>query len=239
MVWSSPVQIAICIYMLWGILGPSMLAGIGVMILLMPVNGCLANRQKVYQVAQMKLKDERIKMVNEVLNGVKVLKLYGWEPSFLKKMSDIREREVVYIKKMAILNAVFSFMWTCTPYLVMLATFYTYVLSDPKNSLDAETTFVSLSYFEILRFPMSVLPMMISSLVQAYVSLKRINNFLRLEELDTESVEETPASSPYALSITDDASFQWGADEPIVLNHLDVKVELKEGEKKSTISQRH
>ena len=117
----------------------------------------------------------------------------------------------------------------------MLATFYTYVLSDPKNSLDAETTFVSLSYFEILRFPMSVLPMMISSLVQAYVSLKRINNFLRLEELDTESVEETPASSPYALSITDDASFQWGADEPIVLNHLDVKVELKEGGNRSTI----
>ena len=222
MLWSAPLQIIIGIWMLWGILGPSTLAGICVMILLMPVNGCLANRYKVYQVAQMKLKDERIKMVNEVLNGMKVLKLYGWEPSFLKKMSDIRKREVVFIRKMAILNAVSSLLWTCAPNFVSLATFYTFVLSDSNNVLDAEKTFVSMAYFNILRFPMSVLPMMISSLVQTYVSLKRINNFLRLEELDTQNVTPSDASSPNALEISSDASFQWSPDDPVVLDHLEV-----------------
>ena len=228
MLWSAPLQIIVGIWMLWGILGPSTMAGIAVMILLMPLNGCIANRFKIYQVAQMRLKDDRIKMVNEVLNGMRVLKLYGWEPSFLKKMSDIRKKEVVYIRKMAILNAVSSLMWTCAPNFVALASFFTFVLSDSNNILDAEKTFVSMSYFNILRFPMSVLPMMISSLVQSYVSLKRINNFLRLEEVDTNSVELTTesafASSPDALAITGDASFQWSADDPVVLDHLEVKV---------------
>lgn len=44
--------------------------------------------------------------------------------------------------------------------------FATYVLSDEKNVLDSKKAFVSLSYFNILRFPLSMLPMMISQMVQ-------------------------------------------------------------------------
>ena len=31
----------------------------------------------------MKHKDERIKMMNEILNGIKLLKMYAWEMSFM------------------------------------------------------------------------------------------------------------------------------------------------------------
>lgn len=99
----------------------------------------------------MKLKDERIKMVGEILNGIKVLKLYGWEPSFLKKLADIRAKEVKEIKHMAYLNSISNLMWSWAPNLVSLATYYTFVFSDSRNVLNAETTFVSLAYFNILR----------------------------------------------------------------------------------------
>lgn len=49
---------------------------------------------------------------------------------------------------------------------VSLVTFATFVLVDEKNVLDATTAFVSLSLFNILRFPLSMLPMMISNMVQ-------------------------------------------------------------------------
>ena len=42
----------------------------------------------------MKEKDGRIKMMSEILNGIKVLKLYAWEESFQQQVTDIREREV-------------------------------------------------------------------------------------------------------------------------------------------------
>ena len=44
--------------------------------------------------------------------------------------------------------------------------FATYVLIDENNRLDSTTAFVSLSLFNILRFPLSVLPMMIGNIVQ-------------------------------------------------------------------------
>ena len=52
--------------------GSSMFAGLAVMILLMPINALLAMKQRSLQVKQMKLKDSRIKLMSEVLNGMKV-----------------------------------------------------------------------------------------------------------------------------------------------------------------------
>lgn len=72
MVWSGPVQITISIYFLWMTLGPSILAGVAVMIIMIPINAVITNKLKQFQVKQMNLKDKRIKMMNEILNGIKV-----------------------------------------------------------------------------------------------------------------------------------------------------------------------
>lgn len=72
MIWSAPLQISLALYFLWDVLGPSVLAGLAVMIVLIPVNGLIANRVKTLQIKQMKYKDERVKLMNEVLNGIKV-----------------------------------------------------------------------------------------------------------------------------------------------------------------------
>jgi ATP-binding cassette, subfamily C (CFTR/MRP), member 1 len=111
MIWSAPLQISLAIYFLWGILGPSVLAGLAVMIILIPVNGVIANKAKNLQIKQMKNKDERVKLMNEVLNGIKVLKLYAWEPSFEQQVLKIRDKEVHVLKQAAYLNAGTSFIW--------------------------------------------------------------------------------------------------------------------------------
>jgi ATP-binding cassette, subfamily C (CFTR/MRP), member 1 len=94
------------------------LAGLAVMIILIPVNGFIANRVKTLQIRQMKCKDERVKLMNEVLNGIKVLKLYAWEPSFEDQILKIREKEIKVLKSAAYLNAGTSFIWSCAPFLV-------------------------------------------------------------------------------------------------------------------------
>ncbi|CAK9297871.1 unnamed protein product [Gordionus sp. m RMFG-2023] len=188
LLWSSQLQIAICMAFLWNILGPSVLSGLLVMVLLIPLNGVMANRIKHLQTSQMNLKDERIKVMNEVLNGIKVIKLYAWELSFEDKILKIRDKEVAILKKIALLNAVTSFVWSCAPFLVSCVIFATYVLSNPKNILDAEKAFVSLALFNLLHFPLSTLPMIITHVIEARVSLKRLCTFLLQDELEPDCV---------------------------------------------------
>ncbi len=127
--------------------------------------------------------------MNEILGGVKVLKLYGWEPSFMDQVLGIRDQEIKVLKKAAWLGAFMSFFWTSVPFLVALASFATYVLIDENNVLDAQKAFVTMSYLNIMRMPMAVLPFMIVGLVQANVSLNRVNKFMNNEELRDDAVD--------------------------------------------------
>uniref|UniRef100_A0A8C3M596 Canalicular multispecific organic anion transporter 2 n=1 Tax=Chrysolophus pictus TaxID=9089 RepID=A0A8C3M596_CHRPC len=189
MLWSAPLQTCLALYFLWRALGPSVLAGVAVMVLLIPFNSAVAIKTRAYQVEQMRYKDSRIKLMNEILGGIKVLKLYAWEPSFSEKVLEIRKNELRVLKKSAYLNSLSNFAWISSPFLVALTTFAVYVLVDEKNTLDAEKAFVSLSLFNILKFPLTMLPQVISNIAQTSVSLKRIQQFLSHDELDPNCVE--------------------------------------------------
>uniref|UniRef100_A0A5F8G654 Multidrug resistance-associated protein 1 n=1 Tax=Monodelphis domestica TaxID=13616 RepID=A0A5F8G654_MONDO len=203
MIWSAPLQVILALYLLWLNLGPSVFAGVAVMILMVPLNAVMAMKTKTYQVAHMKSKDNRIKLMNEILNGIKVLKLYAWELAFKEKVLEIRQEELKVLKKSAYLAAVGTFTWVCTPFLVALSTFAVYVTVDKNNVLDAQKAFVSLALFNILRFPLNILPMVISSIVQASVSLKRLRIFLSHEELEPESIVRKPIKDgEYLFSLT-------------------------------------
>ncbi|XP_033988993.1 canalicular multispecific organic anion transporter 2 isoform X3 [Trematomus bernacchii] len=223
MLWSAPLQIMLALYFLWQNLGPSVLAGVAVMIMLIPLNAVIAMKTRAYQVEQMQYKDARIKLMNEILNGIKVLKLYAWENSFKKKVLDIRQKELDVLRKTAYLGALSTMAWTSAPFLVALTTFAVYVSIDENNILDAEKAFVSLSLFNILRFPLNMLPQVISSMVQASVSLKRIESFLSHEELDPNSVDRKNTAADFAVTVVN-GKFSWAKDDPPVLHNINVMV---------------
>jgi hypothetical protein len=131
----------------------------------------------------MKVKDERIKMMSEILNGIRVLKLYAWEMAFIRSITSIREKELGYIRQKAIIGAISSILWTFTPILVIrfliliyseryafvkvgITTFATYVLLSDSNILTADKAFVSLALFNLLRGPLVSFPNMINSIVE-------------------------------------------------------------------------
>nr|XP_015857887.1 multidrug resistance-associated protein 1 isoform X3 [Peromyscus maniculatus bairdii] len=226
MVWSAPLQVILALWLLWLNLGPSVLAGVAVMVFMVPFNAVMAMKTKTYQVAHMKSKDNRIKLMNEILNGIKVLKLYAWELAFQDKVMDIRQEELKVLKKSAYLAAVGTFTWVCTPFLVALSTFAVYVTVDESNILDAKKAFVSLALFNILRFPLNILPMVISSIVQASVSLKRLRIFLSHEELEPDSIERWSIKDGGGMnSITvKNATFTWARGEPPTLNGINFSI---------------
>ncbi len=107
--WSGPLTIGVAVYLIWQQLEFGTLAGIAVMVLMIPLSGVIAKKLRDLQVIQMKIKDERVKSMNEILNGMKVLKLYAWEPSFQDLVLETRGRELVILRKAAVLNAVRKF----------------------------------------------------------------------------------------------------------------------------------
>uniref|UniRef100_A0A8C4I5F0 ATP-binding cassette, sub-family C (CFTR/MRP), member 3 n=1 Tax=Dicentrarchus labrax TaxID=13489 RepID=A0A8C4I5F0_DICLA len=223
MLWSAPLQIILALYFLWQNLGPSVMAGVAVMIMLIPFNAVIAMKTRAYQVEQMQYKDSRIKLMNEILNGIKVLKLYAWENSFKEKVLAIRQKELNVLRKTAYLGALSTMAWTSAPFLVALTTFAVYVTVDENNILDAEKAFVSLSLFNILRFPLNMLPQVISSIVQASVSLKRIQNFLSHDELDPNSVDRKNIATEFSLTVVN-GKFSWAKEDPPVLHNINVMV---------------
>uniref|UniRef100_A0A8D0D9D9 ABC-type glutathione-S-conjugate transporter n=1 Tax=Sander lucioperca TaxID=283035 RepID=A0A8D0D9D9_SANLU len=220
MLWSAPLQIMLALYFLWQNLGPSVLAGVAVMIMLIPLNAVIAMKTRAYQVEQMQYKDSRIKLMNEILNGIKVLKLYAWENSFKEKVLAIRQKELQVLRKTAYLGALSTMAWTSAPFLVALTSFAVYVTVDENNTLDAEKAFVSLSLFNILRFPLNMLPQVISSIVQASVSLKRIQNFLSHDELDPNSVDR---KNTFSVTVVN-GKFAWAKGDPPILHNINMMV---------------
>ncbi|KAJ1541611.1 Multidrug resistance-associated protein 1, partial [Cladochytrium tenue] len=168
-------------------LGPSIFAGVAVMMLAVPVNAAIAVRSRALNKVQMGNKDSRTKLMDEVLSGIKIIKLYAWERPFLKKVNNIRDKELGTLKKMGYLSAV--------------STYALCKFDATVQTADTVQVFVSLALFNLLQFPLTVFPNVISSLIEATVSIKRIKDFLLNEEMDSSSVKRESGALMAALPL--------------------------------------
>ncbi|RUS75497.1 hypothetical protein EGW08_016746, partial [Elysia chlorotica] len=220
--WTTPFQVIAAIAILYQFIGPSALVGLAVLLLTVPLNSYLASRQQKLQIMNLNLKDSRLRLTNEALAGMKVLKLYAWEPAFQKKISDIREEETRVLLSIAHLNAMISVCYNIAPYLVMLATFGVYVNISEENHLDANKAFVALSFFNLLKVPLALLSTIISMSVQAIVSIGRINDFLCTEDLSRENIKRDSRAGN-AIDI-ENGTFTWDKESSPSLININFKV---------------
>ena len=116
--WSAPLTIGIALYLLWNQLGIATISGLVVMILTMPISGFIGAKMRMLQGALMKQKDKRVKLINEILNGIKVLKLYAWENSFKNQIMGFRSKEVQSLNSMAYYGSVMAFTFSSAPFYV-------------------------------------------------------------------------------------------------------------------------
>ena len=180
----------------------NLISGLALLLLLVPLNAIVWAKMEKYQFSQMKKKDERVRIITEILNGIKVIKLYGWELSFVKRINTIRDEEMEQLKIFQFLEATQFFAWTSAPLIVALASFATFVLIDPANNvLDSETAFVSLTLFNTMRGPLFLLPFGIVSIIQGMVSIARINDFLNQEEINPQNVSTCMRSPDVSFSV--------------------------------------
>ncbi|KAF2841494.1 multidrug resistance-associated protein 1 [Patellaria atrata CBS 101060] len=221
--WSAPFQMILCMASLYQLLGPSMLAGVGVMILMIPLNGFIARIMKTLQKQQMTNKDARTRLMTEILNNMKSIKLYAWSTAFMNKLNYIRnDQELKTLRKIGAAQSFANFTWSTTPFLVSCSTFAVFVLTR-DTPLTTDIVFPALTLFNLLTFPLAILPMVITAVVEASVAVGRLTSYLRAEELQDDAVRREASvqdNGDESVRILD-ATFTWNKEDARnTLNHI-------------------
>ena len=216
--WSCPMQVGVATVAMYQILGWPALVGMASLLLATPFVLVLAKLISALMGRQMKIKDQRLQILNEIIGGMKVLKVFAWEPAFMDRVLEKREEETAVLKTKGALHSCFSFLWNLVPFMVGFVAFACHSLTGEE--LTAEQAFVTLAYLNIMRFPMMMMGVLVPWVMMTRVSLLRINKFLNHKELEDASKVATEQSKD-VLSITN-GTFKWGEEEGPVLKNLNI-----------------
>ncbi|KAI8844889.1 hypothetical protein BC829DRAFT_445862 [Chytridium lagenaria] len=158
--------------------------------------------------------DRRTDVVNEALQGIRIIKFFAWEKNFLRKIKEARSKEMSSLVAFFYQNAVSQLVWDGAPLLVSFGTFFVYTVIAGKE-LDAKTAFASISLFNSLRIPLLAFPEIMVELFQLNVSVGRIQKFLDSPELEKyEAKRDVVVEEGVDLGFKD-GWFSWHvADEP-------------------------
>ncbi|KIJ49226.1 hypothetical protein M422DRAFT_225864 [Sphaerobolus stellatus SS14] len=180
--WINPIQISIGIGLLIGNLKVSALVGLAVLLVGFPIQGLLVKVMITQRKKGVGITDQRVRVTTEVLQGIRLIKLYAWEMFYGDKINALREREVSTIRKRALARASLLSLVTAIPIVASVLSFITYALTG--HALEPAIIFSSLQFLNIIRLPLAYIPFVFSICADAYVALSRIGNFLTAEELE-------------------------------------------------------
>ncbi|KAG0209533.1 hypothetical protein BGX33_005482 [Mortierella sp. NVP41] len=210
MMYGTPIQFLIAGVQLYNLLGNAALVGVAFMIASYPIPAKLyAMIMKLFKDI-MNTKDERMDALNEMLGAIRIVKFFGWEAQFVKKITAAREKELKRTKDSYVQIVFADIVWMLTPLLntVVILLAYTKLFG---NEITASKIFTTLALFNIMRQALNSLPWNIKSTMQAIVSLNRINKFLSDEEIvqDTTVTKLDPKArlssatlSPHSASLS-------------------------------------
>uniref|UniRef100_A0A286XDQ4 ATP binding cassette subfamily C member 9 n=1 Tax=Cavia porcellus TaxID=10141 RepID=A0A286XDQ4_CAVPO len=194
--WAMPVQIIMGVILLYNLLGSSALVGAAVIVLLAPIQYFIATKLAEAQKSTLDYSTERLKKTNEILKGIKLLKLYAWEHIFCKSVEETRMKELSSLKSFALYTSLSIFMNAAIPIAAVLATFVTHAYASGHNLKPAEA-FASLSLFHILVTPLFLLSTVVRFAVKAIISVQKLNEFLLSDEIGDDSWRTGEGSLPF------------------------------------------
>uniref|UniRef100_A0A8C8I031 ATP-binding cassette sub-family B member 6 n=1 Tax=Oncorhynchus tshawytscha TaxID=74940 RepID=A0A8C8I031_ONCTS len=183
--WSLPFQFSIALYLLYLQVGVAFLGGLGVALLLVPLNKVLASKIMENNKHMLTHKDSRVKLMTEVLFGIRVIKFYNWGAYFSQKIADCRRQELSHLKAIKYLDALCVYTWGALPIVISIITFVTYVLLG--HELTAAKVFTTLALVGMLILPLNSFPWVLNGTLEAKVSLDRIQRFLKLPNQDLDA----------------------------------------------------
>ncbi|KAJ1886367.1 hypothetical protein LPJ66_009664, partial [Kickxella alabastrina] len=181
-IYSMPLMLLLGIWYMYALLGISALVGLSIAIIYAPLSKRMFQYVSKVETKLNALSDQRVTAITELLQGIKTVKLFGWESRFLARIDERRERQLAYMWRMLLCWAYIMVVSTLAPMLVLIVIFGVYVVGF-KRVLTAEVAFTAIAVFQQVRMVFERLPGMLSWVVGGYVSLGRIEEYLRQPQI--------------------------------------------------------
>ncbi|KAK9456561.1 hypothetical protein V1511DRAFT_208660 [Dipodascopsis uninucleata] len=188
------ILIIVSLALLYRNLGYSALAGVLTMSAVVPISYCFQKLFARIQADLLAISDKRIHKTNEIMQNMKIIKFFAWEPMFNRDLLKLRYAELSKIRLRFIIWSFTCIIWFGFPSFITFVTFAFYTLVA-KQQLTASVAFSSLALFNLMRTPMDRLGDLVQEWISAGVSLNRIHKFI--SEQSTEKYEQLSAGAEH------------------------------------------
>uniref|UniRef100_A0A8I3N3M0 Multidrug resistance-associated protein 4 n=1 Tax=Canis lupus familiaris TaxID=9615 RepID=A0A8I3N3M0_CANLF len=171
--WAGPLQAIAVTALLWMEIGISCLAGMVVLIILLPLQSCIGKLFSSLRSKTATFTDVRIRTMNEVITGIRIIKMYAWEKSFADLITNLRRKEISKILRSSYLRGMNLASFFVANKIIIFVTFTTYVLLG--NVITASRVFVAVSLYGAVRLTVTLFfPSAIERVSESVVSIQRI-----------------------------------------------------------------
>ncbi|XP_045018385.1 ATP-binding cassette sub-family C member 4 isoform X6 [Bubalus bubalis] len=220
--WVGPLQAIAVTALLWMEIGMSCLAGMAVLIILLLLQSCFGMLFSSLRSKTAALTDDRIRTMSEVITGIRTIKMNAWEKSFIDLITRLRRKEISKILRSSYLRGMNLTTFFAVSKIMIFVTFIANELLD--NLITASQVFVVVTLFEALRFSSTLyFPMAIERVSEAVVSIRRIKNFLLLDET-SQCYPQLPSDGRTIVDVQAFTAFGEKASETPTLQDLSFTV---------------
>lgn len=179
--WAAPLTALGIMYFLYLNAGVAGLVGISPVFLVTPLQSYTGKLSAIYRKQTAQKTDERVRLMDEIISGVQVIKMYAWEKPFAKLIKFARKAELKIITKSSYVRGLFMTFNLFTTRAALFSTLLTMALM--KEPITASKVFVLMSYYNILAQTMSTMFVRgISEVAELFVAVKRLEQFLMNDE---------------------------------------------------------
>ncbi|TKY90680.1 hypothetical protein EX895_000678 [Sporisorium graminicola] len=222
MAYTAPLELVIATTFLYKLLGWSAFVGVGPALILMPLQQYLTKLSFAINKGTLKARDKRITVLNELVNSIRFIKFFAWERGWSERVMRARREEMKWFYRGAWAQSGIMLSFGLMPILITITSFASYTIIEGKQ-LDIATGFTAIALFGMLRNPLSVLPMVINMVLQAKVSMDRINAFLQEDEVPEWVIKNCSDQAELVLDeatkdrtiVLKGATLRWHAAKPI------------------------
>ncbi|KAJ2086215.1 hypothetical protein IW138_005847 [Coemansia sp. RSA 986] len=175
-IYRTPLKLCIGIWYIYKLLGISAIIGLSFSVVYFPITNMLYSRMTKMWEKLSSLNDKRVTAVTDVLQGIKAIKLFGWESRFVKKVDESRERQLEYSWNILLWQILLGSVSSLSPSFILVVILSVYV-GAYGNKLTAELAFTSMTVFKMVHSSFKYLPRVFSWVTSTLVSFKRVDTY--------------------------------------------------------------
>uniref|UniRef100_F6Q5Y8 Uncharacterized protein n=1 Tax=Ciona intestinalis TaxID=7719 RepID=F6Q5Y8_CIOIN len=159
--------------------------------------------------------DKRVRMISEILNCIKLIKLYAWEESFMAVVGGIRKKEQSVLLKTGIIESLQNSAIAIAPAVASALTLLVHTLVG--YSLTAAQAFTVIAIFLSLRIILAIMPRAINSAAASVVTFKRFDEVLSMTEMPEYSIDTKDEKNSIEIKVKEDNISKEEKEQEVVL----------------------